>query len=290
MQKTSIRALLVEDNPGDARLIKEMLVGVGSVRVEVSEAQSVPEALRQIDCQEFEVVLLDLSLPGTRGIETLTAMRSGIAHLPIIVLTGLDDEGLALEAVGNGAQDYLVKGQVDGDAIARAIRYAIERYRSEVELAVSRSSFSNIVERNGDGILVTDDSGTIHFVNPAWERFSEKADGRLLGEHVAFQLVPDATTEIDIVRLDNTRGTGEVRVVETRWRGESALLMTLRDVTDRKLAEQALRTALRELKATQERLVQAAKLSSLGQLVAGVAHEINNPLYAVMGLRNYLKI
>lgn len=295
MQTTVINTLLVEDNPGDARLIKEMLTVVASVRVKVSDAESIPAALSQIDRHEFDVVLLDLSLPGTRGIETLTALRSKTTHLPIIVLTGLDDEELALEAVGNGAQDYLVKGQVDGDVIARAIRYAIERHRSEVELAVSRSSFSNIVERNGDGILVADDSGTIQFVNTAWERFSGKPADRLLGEHVTFELVCDATAEIDIVRFDNTRGKGEVRVVETGWRGENAFLMTLRDVTDRKLAEQALRTSeanavatLRELKATQQRLVQAAKLSSLGKLVAGVAHELNNPLYAVMGLSHLI--
>ena len=265
MQTTFISALLVEDNPGDARLIREMLGGVKSVRVEVSEAESIPEALRQIDRQEFDVVLLDLSLPGTRGIETFTALHSKTDHLPIIVLTGLDDEGVALNAVGSGAQDYLVKGQVDGDVIARAIRYAMERHRSEVELAVSRSSFSNIVEKNGDGILIADGSGKIRFVNPAWEKFSGEPADRLLGQHVTFPLVRDATTEIDIVRVDSSRGEGEVRVVETRWRGEDAFLLTLRDVTDRKLAEQALRTSeadavatLTELEATQQHLVQAA--------------------------------
>ena len=295
MQTTFISALLVEDNPGDARLIREMLGGVKSVRVEVSEAESIPEALRQIDRQEFDVVLLDLSLPGTRGIETFTALHSKTDHLPIIVLTGLDDEGVALNAVGSGSQDYLVKGQVDGDVIARAIRYAMERHRSEVELAVSRSSFSNIVEKNGDGILIADGSGKIRFVNPAWEKFSGEPADRLLGQHVTFPLVRDATTEIDIVRVDSSRGEGEVRVVETRWRGEDAFLLTLRDVTDRKLAEQALRTSeadavatLTELEATQQHLVQAAKLSSRGQLVAGVAHELNNPLYAMLGLSHLI--
>ena len=133
-----IKALLVEDNPGDARLIQEMLAEIRSVPIDVKCAERLNIALNLIEQSEFDVVLLDLTLPDSRGLETCITLRSEAPHIPIIILTGLDDEALALKAVRNGAQDYLVKGQVHGDLIARAIRYAIQRHLAEKVLQASR--------------------------------------------------------------------------------------------------------------------------------------------------------
>ena len=128
-----IRALLVEDNPGDARLIREMLrdAGAGLASVELTWVDRLSAGLEHLSEHTADIVLLDLSLPDSRGLETFAAVHSAAPETPIVVLSGLDDEDLAVTAVHEGAQDYLVKGQVDGGTLLRAMRYAIERQRLE---------------------------------------------------------------------------------------------------------------------------------------------------------------
>jgi signal transduction histidine kinase len=128
-----IRALLIEDNPGDARLIREMLreAGAGHTAVELTHADRLALGLQQLTNLVTDVVLLDLTLPDSHGFETFTTVHTQAPDIPLVVLSGLDDETLAVRAVQEGAQDYLVKGQVDGSAILRSMRYAIERQRLE---------------------------------------------------------------------------------------------------------------------------------------------------------------
>ena len=125
--------LLVEDDPGDAFLVRELLAEVEpELRVTVVESVSAAVAdglLRQCDC-----VLLDLNLPGTHGLDGLRGILRADGAAAVCVLTGLDDEHLGTAAVAAGAQDYLVKGKVDGQVLIRAVRYAIERRRAEVSL------------------------------------------------------------------------------------------------------------------------------------------------------------
>jgi len=123
--------LLVEDNPADARLMVELLTEVGAGRFKLRQSDRISTALDLLRAEIIDVILLDLSLPDGSGLETVQRMCAADPDLPIIVLTGLEDDTLALEAVQAGAQDYLVKGQVDGSGIARSIRYAIERKRLE---------------------------------------------------------------------------------------------------------------------------------------------------------------
>jgi len=130
-----LRLLLVEDNPGDAVLVREMLRIALDHRVELVHVESLSEACEQVVEVEAACVLLDLSLPDAVGLEAVTQMQAAAPDIPIVVLTGLDDETLALNAVQHGAQDYLIKGRVDEVLIVRSIRYAIERKRAEVALA-----------------------------------------------------------------------------------------------------------------------------------------------------------
>ncbi len=123
--------LLVEDNPADARLMVELLTNMGVGRFKLQHTERISAAIKLLHEQDFDVILLDLSLPDGSGLETVQRMCTAGPDLPIIVLTGLEDDTLALAAVQAGAQDYLVKGQVDGSGIARSIRYAIERKRLE---------------------------------------------------------------------------------------------------------------------------------------------------------------
>jgi signal transduction histidine kinase len=130
---TRIRALLVEDNPGDARLIREMLSEAGAVHpsVDLAYADRLASGLEYLATTGADVILLDLSLPDSSGLTTFSEAHAAAPGVPIVVLSGLDDESVAVRAVKEGAQDYLVKGQVDGGTILRSMRYAIERQRLE---------------------------------------------------------------------------------------------------------------------------------------------------------------
>jgi signal transduction histidine kinase len=132
-----MRALLVEDDPGDARLIREMLrdAGTAGAAVELSVADRLSTGLDRLGESLAELVLLNLSLPDSSGLETFEAVHAAAPGIPVVVLSGLDDEDVAARAVQHGAQDYLVKGQVDGDTLLRSMRYAIERQRLEVARA-----------------------------------------------------------------------------------------------------------------------------------------------------------
>lgn len=129
-----IRILLIEDNPADADLIQEYLGEVEGSAFSIVHAETLATGLEHLSSKETDVVLLDLSLPDSRGLETFTTLHARAPKTPIIVLSGLSDEELAVRAVHEGAQDYLVKGRVDSDLLVRAIQYGIERHRMLVEL------------------------------------------------------------------------------------------------------------------------------------------------------------
>lgn len=136
MERDIIRILLVEDNPADARLVSEMLKDAASDGLfpfpyEVATVNRISSALEAIGSGGFDSVLLDLDLPDSRGLESFARVREQALQMPVVVLTGLSDETMGLKAVQEGAQDYLIKGQVDGNILARSILYAIERQKSQ---------------------------------------------------------------------------------------------------------------------------------------------------------------
>ncbi|MBM4264872.1 MAG: response regulator [Deltaproteobacteria bacterium] len=132
------RLLLVEDNAGDARLLRVDLDGATSDKFafEIVHVIRLSEALAQLHAAHFDLVLLDLSLPDGWGMDTVAQVRAACASVPIVILTSLDDEDVAIEAMRLGAQDYLIKGQASGHMLARAIRYAIERQDLNARQAV----------------------------------------------------------------------------------------------------------------------------------------------------------
>lgn len=144
------KILLVEDNPGDARLLQEALAEAGSSRFEMAHVERLSEALRRLSEERFDVILLDLSLPDGQGLDTVVSVRQRAPVVPIVVLTGLVDEELAVKALREGAQDYLVKGQVDGNLLARAMRYGIERKRAEEEIKASMVELEKALQVKSD--------------------------------------------------------------------------------------------------------------------------------------------
>lgn len=138
MKDGPLKVLLVEDNPGDARLVREALAEVRGARFALTHVDCLAPALKQLAAGDMDVILLDLSLPDASGLETLSKTHAAAPGVPIVVLTGLDDEEVALKAVHEGAQDYLVKGHMEGRLLTRSLGYAIERQRLLTELQALR--------------------------------------------------------------------------------------------------------------------------------------------------------
>lgn len=127
MENGPVRILLVEDNPGDARLWRELLLEQKDLSFKFHHVERLHDALEALRTEVPDVVLLDLSLPDAVGVESVIRMHRAAPSVPLVVLTGLNDQETALNALKNGAQDYLVKDRVDGRALWHSIRYAIER-------------------------------------------------------------------------------------------------------------------------------------------------------------------
>lgn len=130
-----MRILLIEDNPGDVRLLREYLAEGGVGRFEVTHVDRLSAGLQRLAETSFDVLLLDLSLSDSQGMDTLMRMHEAAKSMPTVVLTGIEDETLGVQLLRAGAQDYLVKGQVTGPFLARSLRYAVERKQMEDRLA-----------------------------------------------------------------------------------------------------------------------------------------------------------
>jgi signal transduction histidine kinase len=186
------QVLLVEDNQGDAGLVRFALRAESSGDYSFSAAHvlRLDEALKLLNEKSFDLVLLDLSLPDGQGLDTLTRIRQAAPELPIVIITGLNDESMAVEAVRRGAQDYLVKGQADSQAVIRAILYSIERKRIEVQLEKQRARQAALHEVNR-AITSTLD---LHAV---LEIFLEKVAELLPAVAISVRLVNDETGELE---------------------------------------------------------------------------------------------
>ena len=126
-----MKVLLVEDNPGDSRLIQEMFAETEADHFDLLCAENLAEALKCLDETSVDVILLDLSLPDSQGLDTFIKINNRVPVTPVVVLSGFDDEAFAVEAVGRGAQDYLTKGKTDSSLLVRSLRYAVERRHTE---------------------------------------------------------------------------------------------------------------------------------------------------------------
>ena len=134
MDQQSMKVLLVEDNPGDARLLREMFNARISQSIAVTHVETMAEAESYVARHAIDVFVLDLGLPDAQGLGAVRRAHVAAPHIPLVVLTGLDDEALAARALQSGAQDYLIKGQIETPGVMRAVRYAIERKIMEIEL------------------------------------------------------------------------------------------------------------------------------------------------------------
>jgi signal transduction histidine kinase len=153
-----LEILLIEDSESDAMLLQENILSSGIRDLRVSVAQSLQEALDHLKNNRIDAALLDLSLPDSSGLQTVVQLQNACPDVPIVVLTGVEDEETAVHTVRMGVQDYLIKGQVDGRLIARAIRYAIERKRMDDQLRQHRDTLELQVQERTKALSQTVDT------------------------------------------------------------------------------------------------------------------------------------
>ncbi len=191
--------LLVEDNPGDARLTREMFADQGMRAIEITQVESVRALESHLADHAVDVIVLDLGLPDADGLEALERAHAAAPRVAIVVLTGFDDETLAVQALKDGAQDYLVKGQVDSRGFLRALRYAIERKRLEDALFDEKERAEVTLKSIGDGVICTNIDGKITFLNYVAENITGRKLKDVEGKPMAeVMLILDAVTRAPI--------------------------------------------------------------------------------------------
>ncbi len=314
MKAESLSVLLVEDESGYARLLQEALAGSAHPVIHLRRASTLAAGIGELRQHRFDMVLLDLSLPDSQGFATFTALRAAAPSLPVIVLTGIDDEQLAVDAVREGAQDYLVKAHFDTSSLGRVIRYAIERRRIEEKLREREEFFRLITENVSDLIAVLDKDGRRLYNSPSYYQLLGNP-ARLPGTDSFEEIHPEDRDRIQKA-FKETLATGRGLRTEYRLIGRdgtirhieshgsvvrdqsgkpSKVVVVSRDITERKQAVETLREALgdlkrshEELKAAQLQVVQSERLEAVSTFAAGVAHEVRNPLQTIILGVDYL--
>src|SRR5262252_2546417 len=170
MVSNKLKVLLIAHDSGFARYVGEMLGQARDLPADVLPAEDFRKGLSALEGENFDVVLLDISVPDGAGLANVSLLRAGAPHLPIIVAGDSDDETVALEAVHAGAHDYLVKGQMTPGWLERSIRYAIERHRMDRALLEAEEKYHSVFDHLVEGIFQTTPDGHYLMANAALAR------------------------------------------------------------------------------------------------------------------------
>ncbi len=298
-----LRILVVEDDLIDRKQMERLLSRSSLSIYDIEFAAYLDRALALLDEREFDILLLDLNLPDSSGLNTLVTVEKAHPNVPKIVVTGEGDEDIGLKAVAGGAQDYLVKGKFNTYTLVRAINYSIERKKSEEALRESRGKLNAILESVSDPMIMVDKDRNIIWSNEATKQvFGSDVAGKKCYQvynHTDTPCTPDDCIALEALR-DGKPHNRDVHLVDAEGLrryfhctanvalrdpedNPVAVIEIANDITDRKIAEvfnEYTRSEAtdRELQQMQSQLVQSEKLASIGQLAAGVAHEMNTPV------------
>jgi len=299
-----IQILLFEDNAADADLVAEYL-DLSKLNFTITTAKRLADGIAHLRERRFDIVLLDLSLPDSRGIDTLHAVMDAVVDEVIIVLTGADDEELSIEALQVGAQDYLNKDRLSSEVLRRSIRYAIVRsnlLRSleahAAEIQYREALLRRIFDANSDAMFILTPEYEIKFLNPAAGKLLEAEPEQLIGEIFPFEVNSGEVTELEIPDLNDRTNIVELSAVDLIWEGESALLVVLRDITQRRQAELALKHEKERLSVTLDSIADAViatdesgaveRLNEEATKLTGISNEdaVGRPLEEILKLKH----
>lgn len=276
MKGKVVHILLIEDDPDDTLLIKDLIeeASEGSLRFKLECADSLMSGLDLLVQQKMDVLLLDLMLPDSRGLDALKKVRRQSPNLPVVILTGLSDEESALEAVRQGAQDYLVKGAVDPRLLRRVLSYAIERGRLRAEL-------ETLLRNSADGMVVVDEEGLVRYLNRAAEEIFERKAEEMLSRPFEFPCRSGKAKEFPFSPAGKG---GEEKIIEIRataleWNEARAHLAVVRDVTEHKKVEK-IKTEIKE-----RRMMDQLK----DEFMAKVSHQLKSPLSVIKSVLGSLE-
>lgn len=291
MSRPHFHILLVEDSPNDALLLQLSLQSSIDAEWDILHVEWLHEAIAACGKQTFDAALLDLSLPDSDGLETITDLLSAVPVLPIVVLTGLDDESVALEALKLGAQDYVFKGHINQPILEKSIRYAIERAHNAEQLRQSEERYRQLVDLSPDAIIIVHEQ-QITFVN--------EAAVQLLGAITAADLIGSCLSDYicnnqqDCTywgdRSQSASGGHKLQVEQQWYRKDRVVIdvevvsapfmeqkqcarqIVVRDISSRKRAEEVILKSLQ-----QEQELNRLKTS----FVSMISHEFRNPLTTI---------
>ncbi|MBI2236455.1 MAG: response regulator [Magnetospirillum sp.] len=292
-----VRVLLIEDNRADAALVRALLHQLPGSPFSLTIAESLATAVEVLQARGADVILLDLALPDSAGVATLSTVQDMAPDLAVVVLTGHDDDRAALEALKHGAQDYLVKGRGDGTVLRRVLHYAIERKQAAVALRESEARFRDYAASSSDWFWETDVRFRYTYVSDRFQLLTGAAPGWLLGkawrETLAPAAAPDAASEAVLrrqpfrdVEVDLALPNGSLlRVsvsgvpVHAPRGGFLGYRGTASDVTE----QHRMREALQEAK---DRAEEGARAKS--SFLATMGHEVKTPLHGILGMAQLL--
>lgn len=286
LDKKVIRVLLIEDNIADDQLITEILENEQKVKFELIHVSKFFNSLNNIDESNFDIILLDLSLPDIQGLETLTKTHIAVPETPIIVLTDKGSEDLGLTALRLGAQDYLVKENKIKFLLVHSILYAIERKKFEEELRQNKLQYKSVFDNLAEGILQFTGDKIIINANPAMVK--------MLGyysveELIAIDLANDIfedREELEVI-LSLLENTDKIENFTVNWKknDRSVLHVQLNSLTKHCFKNHAYFEVIVEnitpQKNLEMELQQSQKLDSLGTIAGGISHDLNNLLMAI---------
>ncbi len=316
-----VKVLLVEDDPGDAKLVR-LALAESAHPYEVEVVERVSTALERMDDSVFDVVLLDMRLPDSQGIDTVSKVHAECPNIPIVVLTGLDDEDTGVHALRIGAQDYLVKGDIPFNVLTRAIRYAIDRKHTEealratnqelestnrqLEKAIERANrmaleaeiayieLNQIFNAAADGMVVVDKHFNVLRVNETSVSLlgvgKDEATGKKCYE--VFGSILCHTPECPLTRIVGGEERIEYEIVKERNDGQKIpciVTATAFRVPGGDLIGivEHFKDITERKRMRQERL-KKERLKGVLEMAGGICHELNQPMQAISGYSELL--
>ncbi len=289
-----LAVLLIEDDIDYASLLHLRLARAQSrmsrlPQVQITHVHNMADAEELLQDAKFDLVLLDLSLPDCQGLDGLTRLKKIQLSLSIVVLTVTDDEEVAMAAIQLGAQDYLVKDEINVSLLMRSMRHAVKRTdmlsmlesRHIAELQASEKNLRAVVTQLGDGIAVIDANTMVEFANPALLGLLGKRETDMIGKPFGFPIISNQTTEIELQTIEGDTRILELRVSPMLWHRTEAHLVVARDISIQKRGARAMEQYARELEVRNE---------DLNAFAHTVAHNLKAPLTHVILAADLLEL